>query len=270
LLFFERLAVINPPETGGGFVHGGPEQTYTDTERGHLRELQDLGILRSVHPTIDERFAEVIFKVRSFLVEKWDSDDWIVNSSVIEGDANREVQYAAFRFDLVQGVHWPDRVVHLEDIIRFREQRRSEYLAFWDALYRCSQNVDMCDRQQRLRIEVSDLQKAISDIRSMNQQKFGRTRVNAISVWIKPTMEILTALGAALASSNPLSVLPTVVGNSISVFLDCLDTGTPPADRPQPMAFAAEAMETFLSNTALTPKTLQTPASRRPPPAPRR
>lgn len=211
LIIFDRLAALSPTVAPASFRIGEPvERSFYDTNKGHLQYLQDIGIYRSWHRYDEVSAAQAVTELADFL-HKQDGSDWLVHPAYLINQDNKKYEYGGFRVNLVQGLVFPSEKEDIDRVLNFKDERRSEFLAFWNEIYSISQNIDFDDKRGRFVITKTKLEGAINDLNAVSVEKWTSRLGRQIQIGVKfdsRTLQgIMGSIGAALAGQEFLAAI---------------------------------------------------------------
>jgi Family of unknown function (DUF6236) len=245
LLFFDKVAVLNPSKEPAFFRMGVP-RAFHDTPRQHLLELREAGVLRAFdYPP--GGFDEVLTTYRQFLADKWDGHDWLVHPSLVLPSAPRDLKYAALRVELVDGFAFPSANIHIDDILQFRSQRSDQLSRLWAELYAATQNVDFDDKAGRLSVERDRLEQAVKEYDAVASERWVDRVKRSAAFSIQFGSDTVVAIVAAAATTGTGLDWLAVLQVNASIFRFGVDLARlePPTQRVRGISYLSEAAGKF-------------------------
>lgn len=177
---------------------------------------------------------------------------WVCHPSILKTDAaaiNSHPFAPSINVKFLDGILCPPDNVPLEEVIAFREKRSSERQAFFDALYRHCEAIEIEGKKLSVNVDPKKIEKALQDLnRSMPQRWISGIR-RSLSFEVRPTQATIVALIPALTAFATGNDVAPLITTALSSAIVCGVSLTPRLknenDFTKAMGFVLDAKSTF-------------------------
>jgi hypothetical protein len=171
---------------------------------------------------------------------------WVCHPEILPTQAAARHPFApSINFKFMDGIVCPPDSIPLDEVISFRNRRSAEREAFFDALYRASDTIEVDSKKLSVNVPVDRINSSIESLNRTLLERWAGAVRRSFEFDIRPNAAALVSLAGALASYTNVANFGSEVMTTLFGTLACSLSLTPRLEKDdgftRAMAFVLNA-----------------------------